>query len=154
MYVVNLQAEHLFQALADPTRVRIVRLLAVTGEEACLCELVDSLLEPQYKLSRHVKILRQAGLLSVEKEGRWVYHRLVTGAGYLKHLYDMVCTLRWQTWSDAQASEFAMPLRSRGTGRVPVGNLQGATNGVKSSANEKRRLRVERGRRRPPEGQW
>lgn len=93
MYVVNFQAEHLFQALADPTRIRVVRLLAATGEEACLCELVDSLLEPQYKLSRHVKILRQAGLLSAEKEGRWVYHRLATGTSYLKHLYDMMCAL-------------------------------------------------------------
>ena len=47
-----------------------------------------------------------------------------------------------------------MPLRSRGTGRVSEGNLQGATNGVESSANdESRRVRVERGRRRPPEGQ-
>ena len=56
-----------------------MRLLAMTGEETCLCELVDSLLEPQYKLSRHLKIIRQAGLLTAEKEGRWVYHRLVQG---------------------------------------------------------------------------
>ena len=56
----------------------MVRLLAVTKEELCLCEMVDSLLEPQYKLSRHLKILKQSGLLTAQKEGRWVYHRLVT----------------------------------------------------------------------------
>jgi len=95
VHLVNLHAEHLFQALADPTRIRAVRLLAATGDEACLCELVDSLLEPPYKLSRHLKILRQSGLLSAAKEGRWVYHRLVTGAGagYLRHLCDMMCAL-------------------------------------------------------------
>ncbi len=67
----------LFQALADESRLRIARLLASSREEACLCELVDSLLEPKYKLSRHLKILRQAGFLATRKEGRWVYHRLL-----------------------------------------------------------------------------
>lgn len=130
MYVVNLQAEHLFQALADPTRIRVVRLLAVTGEEACLCELVDSLLEPQYKLSRHVKILRQAGLLSVEKEGRWVYHRLVTGAGYLKHLYDMACALpdaNGQFAGDLDRFEKRQELRVGGRCRVGIQNPELAT---------------------------
>ena len=63
MHSINIKPQEIFQALADPTRIRIVHLLAHTGEEACLCELVDSLMEPQYKLSRHLKILRQAGLL-------------------------------------------------------------------------------------------
>ncbi len=93
MHTINLQPQEIFQALADPTRIRIVRLLAETGEEACLCELVDSLLEPQYKLSRHVKILRQAGLLSAEKDGRWVYHRLVRGVAYLELAYEMLRAL-------------------------------------------------------------
>lgn len=93
MHAVTVKPEDFFQALADPTRVRIVRLLASAGEESCLCELVDSLLEPQYKLSRHVKILRQAGLLSAEKSGRWVYHRLVTDVPYLLLLYEMARAL-------------------------------------------------------------
>ena len=88
MHSVNIKPSELFQALADPTRIRIVRLLAETREEACLCELVDSLQEPQYKLSRHIKMLRQAGLLTTEKEGRWVYHRLVEGIPYLDRLYE------------------------------------------------------------------
>ena len=67
-----------------------MRLFTMTGEEACLCELVDSLLEPQYKLSRHLKILKQAGLLTAEKEGRWVYHRLVQEIQYLVPLYQML----------------------------------------------------------------
>src|SRR4051812_25059008 len=77
MHVITVKAQDLFQSLADFTRVRIIYLLAKTDEEACLCELSDALEEPEYKLSRHVKILRQAGLLSAMKEGRWIYHRLV-----------------------------------------------------------------------------
>lgn len=93
MCIVNLKAEALFQALADPTRIRLVRLLTSSGEEACLCEFVDSLLEPPYKLSRHLKVLRQAGLLSSEKDGRWVYHRLVSEPRYLELLHATVQAL-------------------------------------------------------------
>ena len=72
MHVISIEPHTIFQALADPLRVRIVRLLAATEAECCLCELVDSLAEPQYSVSKHVKVLKQAGLLSAEKEGRWV----------------------------------------------------------------------------------
>ena len=93
MHSIHIKPQEIFQALADPTRIRIVRLLAETDEEACVCELVDSLLEPQYKLSRHIKVLRQAGLLSAAKEGRWVYHRLVEGIPYLDRLYEALKVL-------------------------------------------------------------
>jgi len=93
MHLVAIDPPELFQALADSTRLRIVRLLATTREESCLCEMVDSLLEPQYKLSRHLKILRQSGLLTTQKDGRWVYHRLVTGRPYLTRLYATIRVL-------------------------------------------------------------
>ncbi|MEW6400217.1 MAG: metalloregulator ArsR/SmtB family transcription factor [Chloroflexota bacterium] len=93
MHIIQVEPQVVFQALADPIRIRIIRLLAETGEEACLCELVDSLLEPQYKLSRHVKVLRQAGLLTAEKDGRWVYHRLVRDVDYLNIAYDLLRAL-------------------------------------------------------------
>ena len=93
MHLTRIPSDTVFQALADETRLRIVRLLVETGEESCLCELVDSLLEPSYKLSRHLKILRQAGLLSAQKEGRWVYHRLLAEPAYITRLYDVVRAL-------------------------------------------------------------
>lgn len=93
MHSIHIQPQEIFQALADPIRIRIVRLLAETDEEACVCELVDSLQEPQYKLSRHLKILRQAGLLSAQKDGRWIYHRLVCGVTYLNQSYEMLRAL-------------------------------------------------------------
>ncbi len=91
--MIIIQPEAFFQALADEVRLRIIRLMVASGEESCLCELVDSLLEPSYKLSRHLKILRQAGLLTSQKEGRWVYHRLVVEPPYLELLYATVQAL-------------------------------------------------------------
>ena len=93
MQLINIKPEAMFQALADETRLRIVRLLVLTDESICLCELVDSLHEPSYKLSRHLKILRQAGVLSSQKVGRWVYHRLVARPTYLETLYATVKAL-------------------------------------------------------------
>ncbi|VAW81086.1 hypothetical protein MNBD_GAMMA15-554 [hydrothermal vent metagenome] len=93
MHNVTITPETLFQALSDNTRLRIIRLLVMTDEEVCLCELVDALLEPQYNLSRHLKVLRQAGLLTSWKEGRWVYHRLTENPDYLQQLYTLVRSL-------------------------------------------------------------
>ncbi len=93
MHILTINPESLFQALSDTTRLRIVRLLATTEQEICLCELVDALLEPQYNLSRHLKVLRQTGFLTSQKEGRWVYHRLTAEPHYLQQLYSMVRSL-------------------------------------------------------------
>lgn len=65
-----------FKALSDLTRLRIVHLLTRTGKELCVCEFVDALEEPQYNVSRHLKELRQAGLLKERREGRWAYYSL------------------------------------------------------------------------------
>ena len=122
MHVVNIQPELVFQALADATRVRILRVLGASRGEGCLCELVDSLLEPQYKLSRHIKILRQAGLLTAAKEGRFVYHRPVLRPVHLEKLYDTIRAL-----PDAQGAfaadlrRFRNRMRLRESGRCRIG---------------------------------
>lgn len=90
MQVITIEPESIFQALSDQIRIRILRLLVFSKSEVCLCELSESLAEPEYKLSRHVKILRQSGLLSAEKDGRWIYHRLAEKSPNLKLLYKFV----------------------------------------------------------------
>lgn len=122
MYLVAIRPAEVFQALADPTRLRVVRLLATTKEESCLCEMVDSLLEPQYKLSRHLKILRQSGLLTSQKEGRWVYHRLVTGPRYVKDLCSSVKNLEDNDRVFANdLARFNERIKLRKNGRCQVG---------------------------------
>jgi len=94
MHVVISDPVQTLQALADITRLRIIKLfVSMPHEEACLCELTDTLREPEYNVSRHLKILRHVGLLSASKEGRWVYHRLVRSDDSLA-FYKLVATLR------------------------------------------------------------
>ena len=64
----------LLATLTDPTRLRIVRLLL--REELCVCELVDSLRIPQYKVSRHLAGLRRVGLVRARRNGRWMYYSI------------------------------------------------------------------------------
>lgn len=64
----------LFHALSDPTRIRIVERLR-SGEH-CVCDLMDLLDAAQSRLSFHLRVLKEAGLLTDRREGRWVYYAL------------------------------------------------------------------------------
>ena len=66
----------LFKALADPARVRIVNVLATTGEPVCVCELIEPLGLAQPTVSHHLKKLTDAGLLEREQRGKWAYFSL------------------------------------------------------------------------------
>jgi len=63
-----------FHALAEPLRLQILDLLR--DREVCVCDLCDCLNVPQSKLSFHLKVLKEAGLVAVRQEGRWSYYRL------------------------------------------------------------------------------
>ena len=67
----------LFHALSDPTRLGILERLR--GGERCVCELMDSLDAAQSRLSFHLRVLKDAGLVSDRREGRWVYYTLSQG---------------------------------------------------------------------------
>jgi ArsR family transcriptional regulator len=64
----------LLKALAEPVRWRIVELL--TGEELCVCHLVEELGVPQPLVSHHLRVLRHLGLVRTEKYRYWTYYRL------------------------------------------------------------------------------
>jgi ArsR family transcriptional regulator len=71
----------LLRALADPTRLRLVSLVAAhEGGEACVCELTGPLGLTQPTISHHLKVLIDAGILTREKRGVWAYYALVPGA--------------------------------------------------------------------------
>ena len=69
-------AAELFKALADPTRVRLVNLLATSDEPVCVCELIPQLDLAQPTVSHHLKKLTDAGLLEREQRGKWAYYTL------------------------------------------------------------------------------
>ncbi|MBA2564075.1 MAG: winged helix-turn-helix transcriptional regulator [Gemmatimonadetes bacterium] len=62
------------QALSDETRLRIIDLLR--GGERCVCELTDDLGAAQSRLSFHLKVLKDAGMVRDRREGRWSYYCL------------------------------------------------------------------------------
>jgi ArsR family transcriptional regulator, arsenate/arsenite/antimonite-responsive transcriptional repressor len=66
----------LFKALADPTRVRIVNLLARSTEPVCVCQLTPAVGVSQPTVSHHLKKLVQAGLLEREQRGVWAFYSL------------------------------------------------------------------------------
>jgi ArsR family transcriptional regulator len=67
-----------FAALSDPIRLRLLSLIAASGgDEVCACELLEPSGRSQPTVSHHMKILFEAGLVTREKRGLWVWYRLV-----------------------------------------------------------------------------
>lgn len=72
------QAQPLLRVLAEPIRLQVVQALG--QGERCVCELTSELGLAQSKLSFHLKVMRDAGLLSARQQGRWIYYRLEPAA--------------------------------------------------------------------------
>ena len=81
--------QRVFHALSDPKRLRILEILR--SGECCVCDLAGSLEMRQSLLSFHLRTLRDAGLVSDRKEGRWVHYALNEAA--LKDARDYVTEL-------------------------------------------------------------
>lgn len=80
-------AAHVFHALSDETRFAMLR-----DGERCVCELQEELDAAQSRLSFHLKVLREAGLVMDRKEGRWSYYTIVPES--LAAAHDLVVDMR------------------------------------------------------------
>lgn len=69
----------LFKAIADPHRLTILATLARADDEVCVCDFTDGLPLNQPTVSHHLRILREAELVTCERRGTWVYYRLSDG---------------------------------------------------------------------------
>lgn len=72
--ILPTQIARWFHALSDVTRVQIVEML--TSGEKCVCDLQDAVGAAQSRLSFHLKVLRDAGLVNDRKQGRWNFYSL------------------------------------------------------------------------------
>ena len=63
-----------FKALADPTRLDIFRLVAAQEAPICACDVVDRFEVSQPTISHHMKVLAEAGLITVSRRGVWAYY--------------------------------------------------------------------------------
>lgn len=110
----------LLKALADETRLRLVKVL-LQGE-FCVCELVDALEVGQSNLSRHLMVLKNAGLVSDRREGLWVYYTVARGVRerlekILEALGDLDTHRTQMDWDRLQQR-----LHMRVGGRCPMGS--------------------------------
>jgi len=92
-------AAALFHALSDETRLAILEMLR--GGERCVCELQADLDAAQSRLSFHLKVLKDAGLVTDRREGRWSYYTLVPEA--LGEAHDIVRDLATERRSGKRA---------------------------------------------------
>jgi ArsR family transcriptional regulator len=84
------RAAQLFHALSDETRLGILEKLR-PGEQ-CVCDLQDDLEAAQSRLSFHLRVLKDAGLVIDRKEGRWSYYSIAPGA--LAEIHDIAVAMQ------------------------------------------------------------
>ena len=84
------RAAQLFHALSDETRLGILEKLR-NGEQ-CVCDLQDDLDAAQSRLSFHLRVLKEAGLVTDRREGRWSYYRIAPEA--LKEVHDLAVAMQ------------------------------------------------------------
>jgi len=90
----------LFHALSDETR--LVLLERLNEGERCVCELTDAMKASQSRLSFHLKVLKDAGLIRDRREGRWMYYSIDPAA--IEELEAVVDTLKQFAKSAGSAS--------------------------------------------------
>jgi len=105
-----------FKALSDKTRLRTIGLLMRSGKYLCVCEIADSLDEPQYKISKHLKELKFAGLVEEKKEGKWVNYSLAAADDrFKKFLFKAIASIPEEiTAFDEKRLEARLSLRENG----------------------------------------
>jgi len=111
----------IFKALGDETRLRLVNLFLQTDEDLCVCEMVDTLGLPQYQISKHLTILKNAGLLQANRAGTWVYYRLDREESPLLHdLFNVLSRHLGHVFA-ADAGKLTQRLALREAGKCVVG---------------------------------
>lgn len=105
-----------FKALSDGTRLRIINLLLRSNRELCVCEIVDSINESQYNVSKHLKELKYAGLIEEKKMGRWVSYHLASSRDRFKDdLFKAIASIpEGQFAKDEQMLKARLSLRKQG----------------------------------------
>lgn len=90
MMMIMMKPDSLFSMLSNSTRLRALMLMQAEGE-VCVCELTFALAESQPKISRHLALLRESGIVKSRREGTWMYYQINPGLpGWSKELIRQV----------------------------------------------------------------
>jgi ArsR family transcriptional regulator len=135
------QPFEIFKALGDDTRLRLVNLFLQTQDDLCVCEMVDALALPQYQISKHLTILKNAGLLQARRQGTWVYYRLDREESpLLRALFKVLDRHLNQQTFDTDAIKLKRRLALREAGRCVVGFVAAAQ--ITKTLRQKRKRRI------------
>ena len=119
------QFVEIFKAVSDETRLRIINIFILSEEPVCVCEIVDSLKENQYNISRHLKLLKNVGLINEKKEGRWKYFSLTKSRDlFITNLFQTISSIAQQTLiEDYERLKSRLEIRKEGKCVLGVQNL-------------------------------
>ena len=109
------------KALADETRLRLMNILLAAKVPLCVCEMVDALSLPQYQVSRHLLILKNAELVKVEKEGTWAYHSVEKENDANATVFEFLEAFLTSETFDLDRKQLERRLRLREDGKCIVG---------------------------------
>jgi ArsR family transcriptional regulator len=85
------KAAKVLKILGQESRIRILRILLEAQKELCVCEIVDAMALPQYAVSRHLKALKQMGLVTERRAGTWILYSLVSPKNsFIKNLFSLI----------------------------------------------------------------
>ena len=126
------QMETLFLALADKTRLRLLNLMR--DDEVCVCYFTEVLGESQPKISRHLAYLRNAGIVSARREGKWMNYKIEMpeSAFAARALQNTLAWLEAQSEMRAEYEKFADVCRSA---EAPVTIIRAPTPKTFAEAN-------------------
>jgi ArsR family transcriptional regulator len=106
------------KALSDPGRVKIVKMLG-ERDALCVCEITAVLELAQSTVSKHLKILEEAGLVAYDKEGSWVNYHLAQGAD---NLYAQAMLVHLDEWFGKEPELQNMAVRVKAVDRQKIKN--------------------------------
>jgi ArsR family transcriptional regulator len=95
------------KALSDPTRVKILKMLQ--NKQLCVCEIQSAINRAQSTISKHLKVLEEAGLITYKKDGLWVNYELADGS-QSPYAASMIGNLRHWLDNDPEVSDIISKL--------------------------------------------
>lgn len=111
----------IFKALSDMTRLKIMWLLLSIDSKISVSEIIDVLEESQYNVSKHLKILKNAGLIYEKKDGKWsFYYYLNSDAEFDKYIRQAVISIPRELMTD-EISRCQKRLSMRVDGKCVIG---------------------------------
>ncbi len=112
---------NIFKALSDITRLKIMWLLLTIDSKISVSEIIDVLEESQYNVSKHLKILKNAGLIYEKKEGRWsFYHYLPKENSFDTYIRQTIMTIPKEIMAN-EISRCKLRLSMRVNGKCVLG---------------------------------